>query len=112
MPLRLIPPELWQGLPFGHPEGLMDFLGTHNDWHRALALAVAPSVPDRRFDDLVTNLDPHNVHHAELAKAMSLSPSDDFSRYDLTQRQGWVLFMQIHALEHVRLRQQQIALGG
>jgi hypothetical protein len=111
MPARLIPPELWQGLPFGHPEALLDFLGTHNDWHRALATAFS-GVPDRRFDDLVGNLDPHNEHHQVLAKAMSLSAPDDFSRYDLSQRQGWVLFQQVHALEHVRLRQQQIALGG
>jgi len=98
----LCPPELWQGEPFGHREAFLDFLGTHDHWHSALAIPTG--VAQRRFDDLVENLDRHNDTHLFLASALSLSPPQDLSRYDLRRRDGWVLFMQAHALEHARLR--------
>ena len=68
--MPLISPLLWQGLPFKHADGEMDFLGMHD----------------------------------ELTRRLGIEHSPDFSLYDLEQRQGWVLFMQAHSIEHERLR--------
>lgn len=102
--MALISPLLWQGIPFKHPEGEPDFYGHHDFWHQALARRVGSPVPDYRFDLLQEMADIHQRVHEQLATALLIDPPSDFSLYDLEQRQGWVLFMQIHSLEHERLR--------
>lgn len=102
--MALFSPLLWQGTPFGHREGQLDFYGVHDRWHAALARAVGPPVPDMRLDQLPEMGEAHQRLHTLLATAFGLEFSSDFSLYDLTQRQGWVLFMQLHSLEHERLR--------
>lgn len=101
--MALIDPKLWQGIPFGHPDGMLDFLGTHNFWHTALA-RKAGSVQQVNFDTLPDMGDVHQTIHVALARAFGLTEPSDFSLYDLKQREGWVLFQQIHSLEHARLR--------
>lgn len=101
--MSLISPLLWEGIPYGHPEGMFDFFGQHDLWHRALARRV-PSVPIVPLDNLPEMLDVHDEIHRALNQALRLSPPQDFSLYDLHQRQGWILFSQSHSIEHARLR--------
>jgi len=101
--MALISPLLWQAIPFGLPEGMLDFLGQHDLWHRTLA-AKAPAVQIVNLDQLPEIMDVHDDIHTALARALHLSPPPDFSLYDIRQRSGWVLFSQSHALEHERLR--------
>lgn len=101
--MALISPLLWEGIPFGHPDGEADFYGHHDFWHAQLA-QITKTVPQYRFDRLPDMGDVHQMIHVALARAFSLSAPSDFSLYDLRQRQGWVLFQQIHSLEHERLR--------
>ena len=101
--MSLISPLLWQGLPFQHPDGEMDFLGMHDKWHDMLAKTVG-LVPIYNLDNLKTMLDIHQNMHEDLARVLDIAPPADFSVYDLEQRQGWVLFMQAHSIEHERLR--------
>lgn len=100
----LISPLLWQGLPFEHPEGTLDFYGQHDFWHQALARTVGNPIPDYRLDRLPDLGDVHQRLHEVTARTLLIDPPSDFSLYDLRQREGWVLFMQIHSLEHERLR--------
>jgi hypothetical protein len=103
--MSLFSPLLWQGMPFQHPEATLDFLGTHDAWHSVLArLPAARGVAEYRFDDLNHMLDVHQIVHEQLAQALGLSKPSDFSVYDLDVRSGWILFQQIHSLEHQRLR--------
>ena len=103
--MPLITPLLWQGQPFRHPEAKLDFLGMHTHWHTILAGLIPNSlVPIYNFDDLDHMLDVHQTVHELLAQGFGLSTPSDLSTYDLSQRTGWVLFMQIHSLEHERLR--------
>jgi hypothetical protein len=50
--MPLISPLLWQGLPFKHADGEMDFLGMHDHWHAMLGLGdPGPAVgPDRAVE--------------------------------------------------------------
>jgi hypothetical protein len=102
--MALISPLLWQGIPFRHPEGEPDFYGFHDRWHRALSVHVGIPLADYRFDALPDMGDIHQRVHAQLADALGLVAPSDFSLYDLRQRSGWVLFQQLHSLEHERLR--------
>ena len=101
--MPLISPLLWQGLPFEHPDGELDFLGMHDHWHAILAKALT-SIPDYRLDNLKDMGDIHQRLHDEMARALVIEPPPDFSLYDIEQRQGWQLFMQSHSIEHERLR--------
>lgn len=101
--MALHSPLLWQGTPFQHAEGVLDFLAWHDRWHAILAGLA--SRPIRRLDDLSQQLAWHQTEHGKLAEALVIAAPSDFSLYDLTQRQGWVLFMQLHSLEHERLRE-------
>jgi hypothetical protein len=101
--MGLINPLLWQGIPFGHPDGALDFYGHHGLWHTALA-EKAMTVQQVNFDTLPDMGDVHQTVHVALARAFGLTLPDDFSLFDLRQRDGWVLFMQAHSLEHARLR--------
>lgn len=101
--MSLISPLLWQGLPFKHADGEMDFLGMHDLWHSMLAKTVG-DVPIYKFDNLKDMGEIHQRSHDQLVKALGISKSPDFSLFDLEQRQGWVLFMQSHSIEHERLR--------
>jgi hypothetical protein len=101
--MPLISPLLWQGLPFKHADGEMDFLGMHDHWHAALGRQVG-GIADYRLDNLKDMGDIHQKLHDQLARALQIEPPADFSLYDLEQRQGWVLFMQSHSIEHERLR--------
>jgi hypothetical protein len=38
--MPLISPLLWQGLPFKHADGEMDFLGMHDHWHAMLGKTI------------------------------------------------------------------------
>jgi len=107
--MALFTPRLWQGAPFRHPEATLDFAGWHDRWHAVLSRKFT-TVPDVRFDQLPQMGDIHQRVHMLMARGLRSGGIDfedpsDFSLYDLTQRQGWVLFMQIHSLEHERLRE-------
>jgi hypothetical protein len=101
--MPLISPLLWEGLPFKHADGEMDFLGMHDKWHAMLGKTVG-GIADYRLDDLKGMGDIHQRLHDELTRLLGLEGAPDFSLYDLEQRQGWVLFMQAHSIEHERLR--------
>jgi hypothetical protein len=101
--MPLISPLLWQGLPFQHADGVMDFYGMHDHWHAILGRAVG-GIPEYRLDDLQGMGDIHQNLHEALTRALGIEISPDFAIYDLTTRQGWALFMQLHSLEHERLR--------
>jgi hypothetical protein len=96
-------PLLWQSIPFGQPEGMLDFFGLHDQVHAALAKHVG-TVSIVRLDNLPEMMDVHDDQHKAINQALGLSPPTDFSLYDIKQRQGWVLFAAAHALEHARLR--------
>lgn len=102
--MSLVSPLLWQATPYRHPEGELDFYGQHDFWHQALARKVGGDIPDYRLDRLWELGDIHQRLHEKDARALLIAPPSDFSLYDLRQREGWVLFMQIHSLEHERLR--------
>lgn len=102
--MAMFPPLVWQGTPFGHREAELDFLGTHDRWHAALARHAGIPLPDVRLDNLSKMGDTHQRLHSLLATNYGLEFSSDFSLYDLEQRQGWALFMMLHSLEHERLR--------
>ena len=95
--MALIQPLLWQGIPFGHPEGLFDFLGQHDLWHRALAEHVQ-TVKIIPLDNLPEMMDVHDDLHTALNQALGLTPPPDFSLYDIKQRAGWILFAQSHSV--------------
>jgi hypothetical protein len=101
--VALIDPLLWEGLPFGQPEGTLDFFGTHDLWHRALAAKV-PTVQIIPLDNLAEMMDAHDDLHLALTRGLGLTDPTQFALYDIRQRAGWVLFQQIHSLEHQRLR--------
>jgi hypothetical protein len=106
--MGLISPLLWQGTPFEHADAELDFLGLHDKWHSMLARTVGPPLPDYRLDDLASMGDIHQRLHDQLGAALGLNPGGDFSLYELTDRSGWILFMQTHSIEHERLR---VAVG-
>jgi hypothetical protein len=101
--MPLLSPLLWQGLPFKHADGEMDFLGMHDHWHAALGKA-AGGIPEFRLDNLKDMGEIHQRLHDELTQTLGIEPSPDFSLFDLNQAQGWALFMQLHSIEHERLR--------
>jgi hypothetical protein len=101
--MPLVSPLLWEGLPFQHKDGEMDFLGMHDHWHRILGKTLG-EIAHYPLDNLKDMGDIHQRMHDQLAIKLSLEKPADFSLYDLTQRQGWVLFMQAHSIEHERLR--------
>jgi hypothetical protein len=101
----LISPLLWQGTPFQVKEAVLDFVGMHDRWHAALAKQTTTgNIPTYRFDELPRMGDIHQRHHELLWDAFGIPPGTDFSLYDLNQMQGFVLFMQVHSLDHERLR--------
>jgi hypothetical protein len=102
--MPLISPLLWQGLPFKHADGEMDFLGMHDKWHAMLGKSLG-GIPEYRLDNLKDMGEIHQSLHDQMADALGDIRAPDFALYDLEQRTGWILFMQLHSLEHERLRQ-------
>lgn len=101
--MPLISPLLWQGLPFKHADGEMDFLGMHDKWHAMLSKRIG-GIAEFRLDNLKDMGEIHQRLHDELTQSLDIEASPDFSLYDLEDRQGWALFMQLHSIEHERLR--------
>lgn len=102
--MSLISPLLWQGLPFQHADGAMDFLGMHDHWHAMLGKAVL-GIPEYRLDSLADMAEIHQRLHDQLTEGLQIERSPDFSLFDIETFQGWTLFMQLHSIEHERLRQ-------
>lgn len=101
--MSLISPLLWQGLPYKHADGEMDFLGMHDKWHAMLGKTIG-EIPEYRLDNLKEMGEIHDHLHSEMARRLGIEESSDFSTYDLATRNGWTLFMQLHSIEHERLR--------
>jgi hypothetical protein len=102
--MSLISPMLWQGLPFKHADGEMDFLGMHDKWHAILGKSVG-GIAEYRLDNLKDMGEIHQRLHMKLTEGLGIEVSPDFSLYDLENAQGWALFMNLHSVEHERLRQ-------
>lgn len=101
MPCNLFPPVLFQGVPFGDRDALVDFNGHHALWHRALAEATG--TPFLLVDDLRINLANNNAMHEAVAVALGLPGPPDLLGYDLSDRAAFQLFMQAEGHDVRRL---------
>src|SRR5262249_49267059 len=102
MPSNLMPPLLWQSIPFGDADSFFDFLGYHQAWHQALAAVTGTAI--LTFDDLRTQLLRHSEVHQALAHSLQIAPPTDLVSYDLSDRDSFNGFMETHGLDHHRLR--------
>lgn len=99
----MMSPLLWQTIPFTDQDAWLDFLGTHQDWHRQMSRITATSF--NLYDDLKNTLDQHGQDHDNLADALSLPRAGDLTSFDLNDPTSFAGWMWIHALDSERLRQ-------
>ena len=105
-PSSIMPPLLWQSVPFGDPDSWLDFLGYHATWHEALATHTKTIFV--ATDDLKGELLRHAEMHAQLDKALGIPTAYDLVSYDLADRQSYEGFMQLHGNLH---QQERLAAG-
>lgn len=103
---HLISPLLWQSVPFRDPDAWLDFLGAHQTWHQVLAEQTQTAW--QPMDDLRAQLEPHQQMHDALADAIGIPRAGDLQSFDLDDRDAYVGWQWIHALDHQRFRR---ALG-
>ncbi len=108
-----VQPQLWQSLPWGDKDAFVDFLGAHQLWHTDLDYRVRlfggapyPSLPLGDGPVGEDEADWHLVHqaiHDGEAAGLGLSPSPDFTAYDLDKRGEFASWSWLHGAEHIRL---------
>jgi hypothetical protein len=103
MPCSLLPPQLWQSVPFQDRDAWEDFGLHHQLWHQILAEAT--KTPVLTFDDLKVELLRHNEIHAAVSNALGIPAAVDLTEFDLNDRGSYYSWMQTHALDHLRFRQ-------
>lgn len=114
----LISPLLWQTIPFTDPDAWDAFLGDHQAWHETLAKATGTAWQpvDLRMtggpNDAVARtklsraaLAINQQMHHDVADALGAARSGDLVSYDLSDRDQFVGWGWVHALDHERLRQ-------
>lgn len=101
-PCSLLPPVLWQGVPFGDKDAFLDWNGHHQAWHQALAKVTQTQY--LAIDDLRDQLLRHSQMHAQLDLALRIPSAYDLVSYDLNERSSWEGFMQVHGDTHQRER--------
>jgi len=109
-PLRsrfiVVPPVLWQTVPFGDQDSWLDFLGFHARQHDALATITGTTFV--LTDDLKRELMRHANMHEAVDKVLGIPTTYDLLSYDLNDRASFEGFMQVHAILH---QQENIAAG-
>ena len=83
-PVLLLPPVLWQGVPFGDKDAFLDWNGHHQAWHQVLAKATQTQY--LAIDDLRDQLLRHSQMHAQLDLALGIPSAYDLVSYDLNER--------------------------
>jgi hypothetical protein len=114
----LISPLLWQTVPFADVDAWSDFLGQHALWHEALGkatgtayhpldLQIQGSGPNAETAQKLTRagLGLNQQMHHDIADALGVSRSGDLVSYTLSDRDQFVGWSWVHALDHERLRQ-------
>ena len=102
----VMPPVLWQTVPFGDQDSWLDFLGFHSRMHEALATLTGTEFI--LTDDLKGELLRHANMHKQVDKALCIPTTYDLVTYDLDDRASYEGFMQTHANLH---QQENIAAG-
>jgi hypothetical protein len=102
-PLNLLPPTLWQSVPFKDRDAWNDWLGHHGIWHQIMGQKT--KTPVLLFDDLRRENQRHAEIHDQLADALAIPRSYDLSSFDLSDRASYYSFMLTHALDSQRLQQ-------
>lgn len=127
-----VSPLSWQDTVFGNRTALLDFAGTHMIQHQQLdarILALVPGAPVKRWPigDLLKTppgfgreepetaegeggvevsdewLKAHQQMHESEADALGATQPPDLTSYDLTVKDQWNAFHQIHAQHHLVL---------
>jgi|SRR6185503_7714052 len=111
-------PLLWQSIPFEDPDSWDDFLGQHQAWHETLARATGsswqpldlrmvggPADATSRVKLQRAALSINQQMHHDVADALGIARSGDLVSYDLSDRDQFVGWGWVHALDHERLRQ-------
>lgn len=112
-------PLLWQSVPYGDRDALLDWLGVHMFWHQALAQntktqflltddlggawrsLLAQGLTTR--DDLRIlpgEMQRHTNMHRAVDKALKIAQAFDLNSYDLNQRDSYIAFHSSHSLQH------------
>jgi len=102
MPCNLLPPQLWQSVPFGDKDAFLDWSIHHQLWMQALAQKT--KTPMLTFDDLRVELLRHAELHVAIDKALGIAPAFDLVSYDLSERSSYYSFMETHGLLHANER--------
>jgi len=97
---NLLPPVLWQSVPFGDPDARADWKLHHGIWHQVLAQIT--KAPFFNFDDLEVELVRHAEIHDFNSDALKISRPVDLTSFDLRDRSSWYSFMVTHAQQHAR----------
>jgi hypothetical protein len=101
--LNLLPPVLYQAVPFSDNDAFLDWSGQHELEHRALAqLTGTAYLP---MGDLRQNLVPHDNMHKQVARALGIPPAYDLLGFDLHDRASYGSFMMTNGQDHDRFRQ-------
>lgn len=101
-PCNLLPPTLWQSVPFGDKDAFLDWNGHHMLWHQALAVVTGTEF--LILDDLRSETLRHAEMHNRVDKALGIPISFDLVSFDLQDRASFESFMQSHGAEHQRQR--------
>lgn len=109
--MTVVDPDSWKQLVFGDETAWIDFLGTHDFWHRQLAAVITTQpvmVMPLGDGPAGEGADWHRVHqemHVSAAAKLGIAGPPDFQSYDLSDPAQFASWTWQHAQEHIRLRQ-------
>lgn len=101
MPLYYLPYTLWEQIPFGDRDAWLDWLAPHFMVHQALAAKTGTAI--YLLDTMRKDPFPHGNMHRDVAAALGLPPTWDFTSYDLSDKSAFSDFMLAHASSHQQL---------
>jgi hypothetical protein len=101
MSLSLLPPVLWESVPFGDPDAFLDWNLQH--WLAHIALAKKTNTPTYLLDSLQDDSFPHALMHQDVSLALQIPLGFDFAGYDLKDRESYEFFMLANAAHHQQL---------
>ena len=97
---NLMPPTLWQSVPFGDRDARADWKLHHGIWHQVMAQIT--KAPIFNFDDLEVEMLRHAEIHEFNSRALGIQPPYDLTSFDLRDRSSWYSFMVTNAQQHQR----------
>ena len=94
----MIDPSAWASVPYGNKTALLDFFGTYDLWHKALAQQIFLTLGvNYRTYPLGDGGGPEWLHavqaqNVNVAAALGLAPPPDLSTFDLSQPEDHASF--------------------